>query len=282
MNSIAYYPLRALRKAAAVIAISGLFLTSANAGNVFLTGHDVLLHSGQNGYDAVILDYLRNGEGTRASYNVLYVTSGGTPGGLASVIAEGFNVTQITHAAFGAAPAAALAGKSAFVLPWWYDGEVAGNAAVTSAASKAAIEAFFNSGGDIWGNSSHSFPQYYNFLPAGVAASGPELAGNPSSGFLATPEGTAIGITSGMINGNPTHNVFSTFAPAFTVFERYQSQTGSVISIGLVDGIITTGGITTGGVTTGGVTSVPDAGSASFLLLFGLGTLAAIRRSNKR
>lgn len=31
--------------------------STARAGNIYLTGHDVLLHSGQNGYDSVIHDY---------------------------------------------------------------------------------------------------------------------------------------------------------------------------------------------------------------------------------
>ena len=47
---------------------------SAHAGSIVLTGHDILSHGNQNGYNLVILDYLR-GAGTgseiaRASYNV--------------------------------------------------------------------------------------------------------------------------------------------------------------------------------------------------------------------
>ena len=65
-------------------------------GNIFLTGHDVLLHGHQNGYDAVILDYLR-GAGTsleiaRTDYDILYLRQfdQGVPGGTGS----GFNTSQ--------------------------------------------------------------------------------------------------------------------------------------------------------------------------------------------
>lgn len=207
------------------------------AGSLYLTGHDVLLHSGQRGYDRVILDYLR-GAGTTSeiavgSYRVGYLTSGGTSGGLASVTAEGFSVTTADPTTFAnsAAFGAWLSGFDVMVYPWYYDNGAAGMAAVNSFAD--VITEFFNAGGDIWANASHTFTDYYNFLPPAVAASGPALAGNPSSGFSPTAAGAAIGITDTMVNGDPTHNVFDAFDPAFTVFERY--STGAVISIGLRD-----------------------------------------------
>src|SRR5688500_20291430 len=54
---------------------------AAHAGSVYLTGHDVDLHDGQNGYDVVILDWLR-GAGTTseiaaASYSVGLIRSTG-------------------------------------------------------------------------------------------------------------------------------------------------------------------------------------------------------------
>jgi len=243
--------------------------------NIYLTGHDVLLHSGQNGYDEVILEYLRDGEGTKATYDVLYITSGGTGGGLASVTAEGYNVTTISHADFGADPAAALAGVDAMVLPWIFDGGAAGSAAVVSAA--AEIETFFNAGGDIWANSSFTTSTFYDFLPPSAAASGPSISG--SSGFTATTEGAAIGIASNMINGFPTHNQFTAFDPAFTVMETRGSE---VISIGLKGGtIVTTSSGGTSIVVTTGTTSgpgVPDSGSSTILLLLGASAIAALRR----
>ncbi len=253
-------------------------------GNVFLTGHDVLLHGGQSGYDGVVLEYLRDGEGTKATYDVLYITSGGTSSGLASVIAEGYSVTTISHAAFGADPATALAGADVMVLPWIFDGGAPGSAAVVSAA--AEIETFFNAGGDIWANSSFTTTTYYDFLPPSAAAAGPSISG--SSGFVPTAAGAAIGLTSAMVNGRPTHNKFDSFDPAFTVMETRPLSGGGeeVIAIGLKGGTIvtTSSGGTSIVVTTGTTTSgpgVPDSGSSTLLLLLGVSAIAALRRFTK-
>jgi VCBS repeat-containing protein len=223
--------------------------SASSGGNIFLTGHDVLLHGHQHGYDTVILDYLR-GDGTaneidRADYDIGYlrVTDRGVPGGTGS----GFNtsqfgtVTEVSPFAFAdnAAFATFLSGIDVLYIPWVYDvGNQTGSNLINSFAPE--IEAFINAGGDIAAESSHIITTFYDFLPPAVAASGPAI--NGSSGFTPTAEGTAIGITSHMVNGSATHNQFIGFDDDFTVFETRGSE---AISIGVQNATVTDGGITT-------------------------------------
>ena len=73
---------------------------------------------------------------------------------------------------------------------------------------------------------------------AGAAISG-------SSGFVPTAAGTAIGITSAVVNGNQTHNRFSSFGSNFTVFETRPNALlaggQEIISIGIRDATIVGG-----------------------------------------
>ena len=111
-------------------------------------------------------------------------------------------------------------------------------------ARAADFEAFFNAGGDIWMQSSNSATNYYTVLPSSVAANGSNLSG--STGFVATADGVAIGITdvsgSSMINGFATHNSFTGVSSALTVFE---TKSGVAVSIGIRDANIGSGGIST-------------------------------------
>ncbi|NQZ60456.1 MAG: hypothetical protein HRT88_23665, partial [Lentisphaeraceae bacterium] len=150
--------------------------TSLNAGNVFLTGHDVNLHGGQSGYDEIILNYLRDDIAIGA-YSVGYLTRGGTSAGLTSIQAAGYGVTtaDVTGFADGTAFDAFLAGIDILVVPWVVDIGVAGSNALNGFSGN--IETFFNAGGDIWANSAHTTATYYDFLPPGAAGSGPSISG---------------------------------------------------------------------------------------------------------
>ncbi len=217
---------------------------AGTGGNIYLTGHDIQLHGRQNGYDEVILDYLRGagtpGEIARASYDIGYLTTvnyGYTPGnGLFGT------VTTADPTSFGSAAAFTtfLSGIDVLYIPWIFDVTDAGSAVINSFAPQ--IEAFVNAGGDIAAESSYDRATFYNFLPPGVAATGPSISS--SSGFTATAAGLAIGIQSNMINGFPTHNRFDTFDSDFTVFEMLDAQ---VISIGISNAIISGGGLGSGG-----------------------------------
>jgi len=265
----------------------GVVAERAEAGSIYLTGHDVLLHNGQNNYDNLILNWLRGagtaGEIPAASYDILLVR--GNVGSVGSVGAvngtlEGFgtitqrNIVDFGGVGGGAALTAALAGIDILVIP---DHTSCGGCDLNDAhadilESRAAeIASFFNAGGDIFGGSGASDLTFYNFLPPSAVASGLPIGG--SSGFNCTAAGAAIGIigsadascpgTPSMINGFPTHNRFAGFAAAFTVFEVRGTE---VISIGTRDATITEEGI----VTDDGTPSVP---APAALVLLGAGLL---------
>jgi hypothetical protein len=132
-----------------------------------------------------------------------------------------------------------LSGIDVLYSPWIFDVGRAGGLNIISSFAPE-IEAFINAGGDIAAESSYTTTTSYDFLPPSVAASGPAI--NGSSGFTPTAEGTAIGITSDMVNGAATHNQFIGFDDVFTVFETRGSE---AISIGVQNATITDGGITT-------------------------------------
>jgi hypothetical protein len=297
-----------IRKAVGATVLVALFAFAgqASAGSIFLSGHDILLHNGQNNYDNVILDYLR-GEGTASeiaagSYDILLVRgfsgSVGVVGGVNGTL-EGFGtittreVQDFAGAGGSAALTAALAGIEVLVIP---DHVTCGGCDLDNAdadvleARTAEITAFFNAGGDLFVGSGASDTTFYNFLPPGAVASGLPIGG--SSGFQCTAEGVAIGINCAAgfpsnINGFPTHNRFVGFDPDFTIFEIHPRGPGTtddeIISIGLREGrIVEDDDIvvddTGEGDGDGDGTTVPEPATLAMLALGLVGVGAARRR----
>lgn len=279
---------RALTKILMTLTMLG-FMGVANAGNIILTGHDVLLHSGQRGFDAAALDFLRDGT-AKADYNIAVV--GTESSGFARFTGQSSNLVSVGHD--GAVPlTGTLSGYGSAVF---WDAEklaTSGTSAGNAAASFASVDAIvilshtscggcslttagadaleglapeiasaFNANMDIYGNSGASDSTFYNFLPPAVATSGVSIGG--SSGFTCTSEGETLFGTSGcaasgsMINGFPTHNRFTDFDSDFTIFEVRDDE---VITIGLKDGTIGDGGIGVGD----DPVSVPEPGSIPLL-----------------
>lgn len=272
-------------RSALALALLSAAATSASAGSIFLTGHDVDLHDNQNGFSTVILDYLR-GAGTpseiaRPAYRVGFLTGN-------SGVADnppGFTVDRRTVSSFADASAfgAWLSGLNALEVASHVS---CGGCSLTDADSARLnswapqVTSFFNAGGDIWANTSGTSGTYYGFLPPSAAASGPAISG--SSGFTATPEGVAIGILPDMINGFQTHNRFTSFTSSFTVFETRGSE---IISIGLRDARIEDGGITIpGGGTTPPVVTPPTGSvpTAPVSALLAVGMAAAVLSNRRR
>jgi len=264
---------------------------TAQAGSVFLTGHDIDFHDGADGYDVVILNWLR-GQGTAteipaASYRVGLIRSidginpaSGFVGGVldgAPLWVGGVTAADPTQFANAAAFATFLGNIDVLVVA----SQVAcggcdfspGDSTVLNTFAPQ-IAAFFNAGGDIWGNTVANLATGFNYLPPSAAASGPPISG--STGFLPTAAGVAIGITNTMVNGDETHNRFTSFDPDFVVFETRPSSTvagGEIISIGLRDARIGTDDIGTDGGTT-----VPEPGTLALLALAALGFALRRRR----
>jgi Ca2+-binding RTX toxin-like protein len=224
----------------APLILGAMAISSASqAGGLYLTGHDVLLHDGQVEYDNTILNYLK-GARKAADYKIGLVRgNSGFVGSVGVNTLEGFGLVKVldlnptpTAAAFSAF----LKGIDVLVIP---SHTSCGGCDLSTADAdilssfSAEIEAFFNGGGDIFANSGAMDSTFYDFLPPSILGSAPSIFG--SFGFIATMAGSDIGITDDQINGFATHNRFVDFDSDFTVFETHN---GDVISIGIRDAFI--------------------------------------------
>lgn len=279
-----------MKKFLLLLAVLG-FSGSLHAGNIIMTGHDVLLHQGQRGFDAAALDYIR-GATAKASYNIAVIGTTGQGSGRftgssqnVASLAHGGNINLVgTLTGYGSAKfwnaasivAADFATVDAIVI---LSHTSCGGCSLTTAGADAlealapAIATAFNAGLDIWANSGAGDATYYNFLPPSVATSGTPIGG--STGFTCTAAGLGLfgatgcgaSTSTSMINGFPTHNRFTGFDPSFTIFETRGTE---VITIGLQGGTIGTDDI-----------SVPEPGSLTLfgLALLGLGSMTRRRKA---
>lgn len=191
----------------AALSTAAVISGSAFAGSIYLTGHDVELHDGQNGYDVVILDWLR-GAGTGSeiaagSYNIGVIQSIDATNPASGFVGGVLDGAPASYGTVTAADPTQFADEAAFsaflstinVLAIASHTSCGGCDLSTGDSSvlntfSAAIAAFFNAGGDLLVNSGASLATYYDFLPPGAIATGVSIGG--SSGFTCTAAGVAI------------------------------------------------------------------------------------------
>ncbi len=220
-----------------ILAFAALALAdarSAYAGNIYLTGHDILQHEGQLGYDLVILDFLRDAglttEIAESNYSISII---GSDAGFwifsnLDYFAPGYESTTFFSTADLDGDSnlqdAALSADCLIILSHTSCGGCdltdMGSAMINTQMRERIISRF-NAGMDLWVNSGANLTTYYDFLPSDFAVTAPAISGTQ---FCATNAGAAMGIGSAMTGetgaGFRTHNHFMEFdATKLTVTE---------------------------------------------------------------
>lgn len=256
-----------LKPVVVAIAAAGFGLalaTNANAGRVVLTGHDNDFHQSGGAVTATTaeLAYVRAG----STLPVLVIDNGTEAVTLVTSILGAANVVSRTVSAVTAAdfdPALYSAFLVASVETCGGCDNPVGTGTTLSAFS-TSINAFFNAGGGIIGETSASDAAGYAYVPQAAGTTSPIFA---SSGFSATAAGTAAMPGFVAVNGDQTHNIFSEpgtggVSSAYVVAERFSD--GTPVTIFAAGTIVCTPGTPDCVITPPGG-SVPEPGTLSLL-----------------
>ena len=217
------------------------FASPSMAGSIFLTGHDNDFHESAAAHLATLnaLKLVKGG----SSLPVLTFDAGSELQTLMTDVGQAFVNVDPSVAANVTAALFDHSVYSAFVV-----------ASVTSCggcdntpaaidnitAQSAAIAAFFNAGGGIFGLAGANYAGAYAYVPESASNPG---GSPPSFGYVQTADGLAAGLTP--VNGDTTHNFFNEpgtggLSSAYKVSERLGDPvTGTPESVFVSGGIIT-------------------------------------------
>lgn len=254
------------------VAIGVSLSAAAQAGNIFVTGHDSDEHSNAE-YMNAGLDYLLFGTaqaaGSRGKTVAFIDTFNGA--NVAGTLTGSYTVS--TFSADAAGIASALTGG--------FDAVMVGSGASSTAntallAATGAFTTYFNAGGSIFINTDEGFGQgWFGFVPSFGATVANSIS--TSGIFTPTAAGSAIGLTQAIVDSDITHNYFTGVdASLFTVFEltdqnRFGIPVGEVVALGLRAGTISSGGFSSG------TANVPEPATLGLMAL-GFAGLAAARK----
>lgn len=257
-----------LRKKIMAFAVGAAFSAAAQAGNIFVTGHDSDEHS-NGAYMSAGLDYILFGTAQSGNRNksVAFIQT--------------FNFANPTSPLSGSYNVSVFSADSSGInsaLTGGFDAVMVGSGADSTAAANLAASAslfttYFNGGGSLYVNTDEGFGQsWFNFVPQ----FGTTVANTISTSgiFAPTAAGLAIGLTNSIVDADITHNFFTGInSSLFTTFEVTEANNvgvpaGQVVALGLRGGTI-------GG---GGFQGVPEPGTIALMGLALGGLTAALRR----
>lgn len=229
------------------VVIGASLSMSAQAGNIFITGHDSDEHS--NGeYMSAGLDFLLFGTAQAGNRNktVAHIDTFNNED-VSAALSGNYAVTKFSADATGINSA----------LTGGFDAVLVGSGASSTAntellAAAGLFTTYFNGGGSVYINTDEGFGQsWFDFVPS----FGTTVANTISTSgiFAPTADGAAIGLTQAIVDEDVTHNYFTGVDTSlFTVFEVTEQNSlgipaGETVALGLRAGRIGNGGFSTSG-----------------------------------
>ena len=219
----------------------------AVGGNFFASNHAILdgTDPGQQGYDEVILDFLR-GSGTsteipKSQYSIAVVGNGdvawafsnGTQEATGYERTDFYNINYIDPSVFNELIAHDL------IIVLSSESAVTDGLSTTEMALWATVEsnianAVNDRGLDLWVGASGGDATYHDFLPTGALTTTAEAGIDPLDGFEVTVEGQLLGITDTMVDAADATFYYSAFDNDLSSLEqRFIGESISVAAAGI-------------------------------------------------